>query len=64
MGSDRTLVPRVSHREKNVIRVHSVKNSITNTMAILKCAHMKKLDKSVRCSPIIQQKQPNKKSFK
>lgn len=33
-------------------------------MAILKCAHMKKLDESVRCSPIIQQKQPNKKSFK
>lgn len=64
MGSDRTLVPHVSHREKNVIRVHSVKNSITNTMAILKCAHMKKLDESVRCSPIIQQKQPNKKSFK
>lgn len=64
MGSDRTLVPHVSYREKNFIRVHSVKNSITNTMAILKCAHMKKLDESVRCSPIRQQKQPNKKSFK
>lgn len=64
MGSDRTLVPHVSYRENIFIRVHSVKNSITNTMAILKCAHMKKLDESVRCSPIRQQKQPNKKSFK